>query len=260
MKLEVLLSTLNFDFSVLDKMNIKTDCIIINQCDENKNIIKDNFKIYNCCERGVSKSRNMALDKAQGDILLFCDDDVIYNDNYEELVLNEFKYNPEADMIFFNLKCDSRKTKYNTKSKKLNFFNILRYGSYNIAIKRDKIGSINFNILFGGNAKYGSGEDTLFIVDAYKNKLKLYSSKYFIGEVKHNKSSWFNGYNEKYFFDKGALFCAINYKFRYLLCLQYLIRHRYTIKNIKFLNAFKLMLAGSHDYIEGNYEKNMENN
>ena len=67
----------------------------------------------------------------------------------------------------------------------------------------------------------------------------------------YNKTStWFKGYNEKYFFDKGALFTAISRRFRILLIMQYLLRHRGVLKDIKFLEAIKLMLKGSKDYLD----------
>ena len=45
---------------------------------ENKTI-----KIYSFDERGVGLSRNSALMRADADIIVFADSDVIYNDDYE---------------------------------------------------------------------------------------------------------------------------------------------------------------------------------
>ena len=55
--------------------------------------------------------------------------------------------------------------------------------------------------------------------------------------------------NEKYFFDKGALFCAISKSLRHLLFLQYLIRHKEVLTNIKFIHAYKLMINGANSYL-----------
>lgn len=248
MNLQVLLSVMNLDKKHLGKMNITSKCIVINQCNiENYEKYK-NFEIYSYNELGAANSRNKALKHATEEILLFCDEDVIYNKNYEKIVLEEFKKNPKADLIFFNFKSPYRKLKQGTKNKRLHFYNVLRYGTYNIAIKKSKI-NFEFNNLFGGNSKYSQGEDTLFIVECLKNKLKLYSSTKTIGTVEHKKSSWFKGYNDKYFFNQGALLCAINKKFRYFLYIQYLLRYKETIKSIKFLKAFKLMKQGGNDYI-----------
>ena len=122
-----------------------------------------------------------------------------------------------------------------------------------MAIKRDALlkNNIKFNCLFGGNSNYNSGEDTLFIIDCMKNKLKLFTSKELIATVDNKKSSWFKGYDEKYFFDKGALYCAINKRFKFLLCFQHLLRHKYILEDIKFNKALKLMIEGSNSYLKG---------
>ena len=138
----------------------------------------------------------------------------------------------------------------NKKKKRLRIYNSLRFTSCRIAFKRKKIDNckIVFNNLFGAGAKYSNGEDTLFLVDCLKNKLKVYSSKKNIGIVYQKKSTWFNGYNEKYFFDKGALFTAISDKFRFFLILQFLLRHKEFLTELKFFYSLKTMLDGSRDY------------
>ena len=252
MKLEVLLSALNLKFENLEKMNIKSDCIVINQCGKNDYLEYKNFKIYSSDEIGVSNSRNKGLKYITGDIILLCDDDVIYNDSYEKNVIEEFEKNSDADFIVFNIDSPNRAIKHNTKNKRLHFYNILRYTSTRIAFKKESIdkSKIEFNNLFGPGAKYTSGEDTLFLVSALKNKLKIYSSTKNLGTVYHSKSTWFEGYNEEYFFNKGALFTAISPKFRLFLILQYLLRHREVLKNINFFMALKLMWQGSKQYIK----------
>ena len=250
MKLEVLLSALNLDMKELKKQNIKTDCVVINQCNQNEYKKHKNFKIYSCKERGISRSRNKALEKSTGDILLFCDDDIKYVDNYEEIIKNAFKNNPKADIIFFNLNKFNEDAIYNKKNKRLHIYNCLRYGTVNMAVKKESIKNIKFNELFGSPKYYKNGEDTLFIVDCLKKGLRLYSSKEFIGEINNFKSTWFKGYNEKYFFDRGAIFCAISKKLRKLLFLQYLIRYKSTYKEIGFKNAFSIMEKGAKSYLE----------
>ncbi|MDD2435018.1 MAG: glycosyltransferase family A protein [Bacilli bacterium] len=253
MKLEVLLSVMNLNKKDLDKMNITSNCVVINQCDKEDYEEYKNFKIYSYNERGVAHSRNKALEKASEEIILFCDDDVVYNHDYEAIVLNEFKNHPKADMIFFNLYSPNRKIKNNNRNRRVRIYNALRYGTYTIAVRRKSLvkHNIKFNTLFGANVIYGSGEDTLLIVDSLKNKLKLYANTNYIGTVHQLKSSWFKGYNEKYFFDKGALFCAINKKIKYLLCLQYLISHRELLVDIKLKEAYRLMINGCKYYLSG---------
>ena len=63
MKLQVLVSCMHQqDYSLLEKMNIQTDAIIINQCDINKfediKYRNNLVKFISLNERGVGKSRN----------------------------------------------------------------------------------------------------------------------------------------------------------------------------------------------------------
>ena len=250
MKLEVLLSVMNYKFKDLDKHNITCDCTVINQCDNNSFKKYKNFKIYNYNEHGLSKSRNRGLEHITNDIVLLCDDDVIYNSDYENIILNEFKNNAKADVIVFNIESPYRTYKMNTKSKRLYFYNILRYTSTRIAFKKNKVQNIKFNEKFGSGAKYSSGEDSVFLIDCLKKGLKVYSSERYIAKVYQKESKWFNGYNKKYFFDKGAVYTEISKPFRHLLFIQHLIRHHSELSDLSFGQAYKEMCNGAKDYLK----------
>lgn len=255
MRLEVLISTINQkDYSLLEKMNIQTDAIVINQCDKNEfkslYIKGKNIKFISLAERGVGLSRNTALMRATADICLFADDDCIYEDDYEKVILNAFYQKPDADIIFFNVKsANPIRPIYQTKKDgRIRWYNCLKYGTVRIAVKRKVIMKkrIFFSLLFGGGTIYGSGEDSLFIIDCLKNGLKIYAVPSCIGIVEQKESSWFQGYNEKYFFDKGALFTAISNNWYFFLCLQFLLRHNQLYKNnMTFLKTINLMLKGA---------------
>ena len=252
MKLEVLLSVMNLDVKDLDKMNIASKCTVINQCGKKGYGKYKNFHIYSYGEVGTSNSRNRGLEHVTEDIILLCDDDVIYNKNYEKMVLEEFENHKNADVIFFNMESPKRKKRIIKKRKQLHFYNSLNYATYNITFRKNKIidNNIKFNPLFGPGAKYNNGSDTMFIRDLFKNKLKVYCSPLYLGIVYNNKSTWFKGYNELYFFNKGALFTAVNSKIRHILILQYLIRHKEILINMKFKIAYKEMVKGSNSYLK----------
>lgn len=254
MKLEVLLSVMNLDKDLLSKMNITSKCTVINQCGKKGFSVDKNFNIYDSNEIGLSNSRNLGLTKVTEDIVILCDDDVVYNSDYEDIIISEFEKNKSADIIIFNIDSPNRKIKLNKKNKRLGLFGILSFSSCRIAFRRKSIGNITFNNLFGAGARYSSGEDCLFLVDSLNNGLKIYSSTKNIGVVNHTSSTWFKGYDEKYFFDKGALFTAINKRHRRFLILQYLLRHRELFTNIKFFKAWKIMREGSKAYLGDIYE------
>lgn len=106
MELQVLVATMHQnDYSLLDKMNIDSNAIVINQCGENNSDeIEHNdgkVKWFNSTDRGLSKSRNTALKHATGDICVLADDDLEYVENYRDLIIEQFKLHPQADIITF---------------------------------------------------------------------------------------------------------------------------------------------------------------
>ena len=254
MKLEVLLSIMNVEKENLDKMNITSSCTVINQCEKNSFEEYKNFKIYSYNEKGLSNSRNRGLEHIKEDIVLLCDDDMIYNKDYEINVIKAFEENSKADIIIFNINSPNRKTRLNQRNKRLHIFNSLRYTSCRIAFRKDSVlkKNIRFNNLFGAGAKYSNGEDTLFLVECLRKKIKIYSNIQNISTVAQTSSTWFKKKKKKFFFDKGALFTAISKTFRRVLFIQYLLRHKELLTNYKFIEAYKIMLKGSKDYITGN--------
>ena len=112
MTLEVLVSAVNQQIrNLAERMHLESDAVIINQTDHfayeeykhQNNIIRG----YNFAEKGVGLSRNNALLRAKGDIVLFSDEDIIYDAGYADKVLKEFEKHPEADMLLFNIECIS---------------------------------------------------------------------------------------------------------------------------------------------------------
>lgn len=234
-------------------MNIKTDAILINQCNRNdyQEVVLDNnniVKIYSFNERGVGLSRNNALMRAKAEIIVFADQDEEFVDNYEDIIINAFEKQKDADIIFFNVPSRNleRKAKIIKKNKKVSWYNCLRYGAVRIAAKRDKIISNNifFTLLFGGGAEYCGGEDSIFVKECLDKGLKLYSNNDIIGYVSQEESTWFDGYNEKYYFDRGALYAYMYSKFPLLYCMQFLIRNKETYKEMGFFPSVKLMRKG----------------
>jgi len=252
-KLQILVSTMfQKNNKIIEKMNIKSDAIIINQCNEynyEKFKINDNeFKIYSFEERGLSLSRNNALIRATGDICLLADDDVVYNEDYENIILQAFRNNPKADIIIFNLdRFDSRKSPIIKKKTRVYWFNILKYGSVRIAFRTASVKKANifFPLLFGSGAKYSSGEDSIFLIDCLKKGLRVYTNEGNIGLINNENSTWFEGYTNKYFHDKGAVFHLISPAFSKLLCLQFALRKKKIFKEYcNWITAYNNMKKG----------------
>lgn len=254
MNLQVLVSTMyQNDYSLLKKMNIDSDAIVINQCDKTEiegfRYNGKSIKWYSLEERGVGLSRNTALMRATADICLFADDDVCYINNYEDLIVSAFNELPNADVIVFDINIiNSSKEISNIRSinriKKLHTFNSMRYGACRIAIKRDTIikSNIYFSLMFGGGALFSAGEDSLFLRDCHRRKLNVYAYPLSIAQVDDSNSTWYKGVNEKYIVDKGAFLYIAFPHLHHILFIYYAYRTKNIGKNysmVKTLNLFK---------------------
>ena len=254
MKLQVLISTMHqTDRSLLEKMNIQSDAIVINQCDRNE-VEQFTFRGHDILwmsfnERGIGLSRNNALMRANGDILLFADDDVIYDDGYAEKITKAFEANKSADLIAFNIRSlnPDRPQPVVEEGYRLHWFNCLKFGAVKIAVRRKALRNANvfFSLLFGGGAKYQHGEDTLFIVQCLQKGLKGYASTEMVGAVKQEESCWFKGYDEKYFFDTGVLMKQCFGSSGYLLLFLLLIKNGTQTQTIGLWKALKVSIRGA---------------
>ncbi|MFR8844274.1 MAG: glycosyltransferase family A protein [Waltera sp.] len=84
-------------------------------------------------DRGIGRSRNEAILRAEGDICLFSDADIVYEDGYEAAVLAEFERNPRADMIIFNIEVEEERRTYPiTERKPVRWYNCGRYGAVSL--------------------------------------------------------------------------------------------------------------------------------
>ena len=260
MNLQVLVSTMKqTDYSLLDKMNIQSDAIAINQCDRNEfaefEYKGNKIRFLSFLEQGVGLSRNNALMRANADICLFADEDLTYIDNYKNIILKAFEDNPKADIILFNVPSNNNERPSITINKysRVRWYNCLRYGAVNVAVRLEKLKQENiyFSLLFGGGAKYSAGEDSLFIAECIRKGLKVYTNPIVIGYVSQETSSWFEGYTDKYFIDKGVFYYCLSKRFSGFLCLQFIIRHRKLFRrNRSIREAFKLMIEGTRTMAE----------
>ena len=215
MTFELLVSCVQKDARELAKqMNIDSDAVIVSQkedFDHDTEFILGAHKVHaiKSTDKGVGLSRNTCIDHSTADVILFADEDIVYVDGCEQKVLKEFNAHPEADMLLFNVKvCDERRTYWNEGYKQVKWYNCGRYPAYSIAVRSTvlKQSGVRFSLLFGGGAKYSNGEDSLFLNDCLKKGIRIYATDAVIGEEIPRPSTWFHGYTDKYFYDRGVLY------------------------------------------------------
>lgn len=256
---EVLVACMNQkDDSLYHNMNLQTNAILANQTDEfsYREYPQENgctAKLISTADRGVGKNRNKALIFASGDYLLCADEDMIYESNYEEIILEAFAKRPQADIIVFNLTYLNRFTKGRKPGKsfkRVRFWNSMRYGAARIAIRRSALekSTLFFSHLYGGGAKYSSGEDSLFIREALRKGLKMYYCPITIAKVKQEESSWFRGYTDKFFIDKGILIANAFPVLKHFLIYYFAFNLRNASKDHNFFSICKLMRKGFSEF------------
>lgn len=258
MTVQLLISTMHQkDRSLLEKMNVSSDAVVINQCDiESKETIEYNgHKVLwiDTTERGLSKSRNMAVANATADICLIADDDMIYRSDYVDTVINSFsKIN--ADLIGFQVVGIERKFKnYSEKAQRIGYLKSMRMASVEIAFKRERFIEKNvvFDELIGSGTEFMMGEENVMLFDCLKKHLKVFYVPKEIADLHVGQSSWFSGMNEKFFWGKGAAFTAMKTPFTTFLMWQWAIRKKRLYKeNFSFFTVLKLMQQGKKAYLK----------
>ncbi len=208
------------DFSKIEEMNIHSNVVFANQSDVTSYKEFDNngkyAKMITTNTRGVGKNRNIAFMYSDADICLLADDDMYYYDGLEEKVVGEFESHPDADIIIFNVDTDSktRKQIHYNKTKKVGRISRMPWGGVRIAFRSNAVKKSNiwFTTLFGGGCLFPSGEDSMWLNDAKRKGFTFYVSDKTIGKINFDESSWFKGYDEKFFCGKGAYYQCVHPK------------------------------------------------
>ena len=107
-ELEILIATMNrttLDF--LSKMfsgqnYLDFNVLIINQTIDSKLLKSEcsNIRVINTFEKGLSKSRNIAIKNATKPICLLADDDIVFNEGFENLILKAHQDYPYPIITF----------------------------------------------------------------------------------------------------------------------------------------------------------------
>jgi glycosyltransferase involved in cell wall biosynthesis len=248
-RLQVLVATMHQkDLSIAEKMNIRCEAVIANQADRNEILVEGDRRMITTATRGVGLNRNIALLASDGDILLFADDDVVYYDDMPQAVTAAFRENPQADVLVFGLDMVKNGVIFDRRrltNRRLHVFNAMRFGTCRVAIRRESMlrANIMFNQNFGGGCTFSAGEDSLFLKACFDRGLKVYAHEYVLGTCAKDTSTWFVGYDEKYFYDKGVLMRCLFPRLPRVMALYFGIRFKRPTE-IPAGKRVRLMLKG----------------
>lgn len=257
MYIQTLISTMNqssLDF--IKSINVETDVVIGNQNGENsiKNykIGKNKIKVISSSTKGLAKNRNITIKHSTADVCILSDDDVIYIPGYSRIVNKAFESITDADVIIFNIKEDPVVRHVIKKKHRVRGLEFLRYGSVRIAFKKSSvIKKVKFDERFGAGGKYPIGEDTIFLSDCLKAGLRIYALPEYILKIPQSDSTWFAGYTDDYFINKGKMYNRIFGLLTIPMILQDAIRHRKDYcKCGSICHNINMMIIGMTRYIK----------
>ncbi|MGO4772959.1 glycosyltransferase family 2 protein [Flavobacterium sp. W22_SRS_FK3] len=246
---EILISTMNrdsldflmpmFPFLHFSEFSI----LIVNQSQNEIFLTSDyfNIRVINSSDKGLSKSRNLALENALGKILVIADDDVVYQEGFLVRIINAYNKFPEAAVINF-CAINSRGIlvkKYPLKSKSnLNIFDIFNASSIEMTLNKAILNAskVEFDVNFGLGGIFEMGEEAIFLFDLKRKNKQLVFESHVI--VKHEglTTSSKKDIIERYYI-QGALFTRIfknNYIFGIIIKLVFdLKQNKLRFNNIK---------------------------
>lgn len=263
MKLEVLISTLNEGINNIENIfhdrkenlkylinhqiwNFKVDNEIKNRLQK-----RDDVNVFVRYEKGLSKNRNQAIEKASCEICLIADDDIELIDGAEKKILDAFHNNPDADIITFQIKSSSQRISKNYSQQPFwyNFKKLAHVSSIEIAFKKSSIknSGLSFDELFGLGARYPIGEEFIFLADAYRKGLKILYFPEVI--VSHPHPSSGERLDDETIFARGAMFARVFGWKAFAINILFSIK-KYTAyrKNISFFSYLTLLTKGTMDY------------
>lgn len=209
MKLEVLMSCMHQqDDALVRRSQLTGDVVVINQCDQDTYAEYPTktgmVRMFSVRQRGLTKSRNLAIEKAAADVCLLCDDDEEFVLDYEAKILDAYENVPQADVVIF--KIVNRPASFPDRVMRLRFPQTMKVSSWQISFRRERLLSagIRFDELLGAGTGNGAEEELKFLTDCEKAGLRIYYVPVEIASVAQAESTWFHGFTETFFENRGA--------------------------------------------------------
>lgn len=207
MKLDVLMSCMHqVDGSLVQKSGLTGSVVVINQCDREEYAEFDfgRVRMWSTIQRGLTRSRNMAIRNSDADVCLLCDDDEKFVADYEERILKAYQTLPQADVIIF--KMVNRSASFPDRVVRLRFPQTAHVSSWQISFRRQRLleAGVYFDELLGAGTDNGAEEELKFLRDCERAGLMIFYVPVEIASVAQEQSTWNMGFTETFFENRGA--------------------------------------------------------
>ncbi len=233
------------------------EIIIVNQTSKNVLIKSDvqNITVINTFERGLSKSRNTALEQVTKEICLILDDDVVLIEGFEKHIINAYNQIEQADCITFQTLTTLGEPywKYPKTKQPFNAYILKNVLSPEITFKTQIIRKLNlkFDEKFGLGAIFEDGENYIFLKKVLKKGRKPYFYPKYIS-IHEPYSSSDEIASDRLIYARSALYYKLYKTGAYI----WLIKYIFFIVRKRFINIddafskFKKGIAGINKYKE----------
>ncbi len=208
-RLEVLLSCMHQqDDALVRSARLTGDVLLVNQCGQDGYreypTARGTARMFSTQQRGLTRSRNMAIDLSRGEICLLCDDDEEFAPDYEERILRAYDSLPGADLIIF--KMSNRPASFPDRVQRLRFPLTMKVSSWQISFRRERLleAGVRFDVLLGAGTGNGAEEELKFLLDCERAGLRIYYVPTEIAAVRQESSTWYHGFTEEFFENRGA--------------------------------------------------------
>ncbi len=260
MTFQILLSCMHQkDMDIFEKSNIRCDALAVNQCDKDAvcNSDDNTKRMIFTTQRGLSRSRNMAIDKAWSDICLISDDDETFEPDVAEKVLKAYETYGDADVIAFQVanasgfgeNINGDKKTYPDKAFRCGLLKTLRISSWQISFRRKSIleKGIRFDEKMGSGTSNGAQEESKFLADCHRAGLNIWYVPVLIATMKEEHASqWFKGFDYKFFYDRGwATRRFLGWTLATLYAVYFAVKkHKMYSHDISFMKSLYAMIKG----------------
>lgn len=252
--IEILISTMNktsldflellFPYKHFSEFNI----LIINQTISTQIVVSNykNIRVINSFEKGLSKSRNLALENCSKKIALIADDDVVYCQNFDNEISKAFnKVSNQAIITFNHQRIGNQKPQNSSiNSYEHTLKTIEKVCSIEIAFQVASIQKhqLKFDEHFGLGATFETAEENLFLREALQKKLKMSFNPAVIVTHPLITSGKKDG-SDKLIFARAALYYKTKGRFGYLTLVKH-IYHLVKNKNITLNKSYEKLKIG----------------
>jgi len=256
----VLVATMNTDDvrGLLDRMGVDGPAIVVNQATDagfsGVEVCEEGLIASTRRETGLSKSRNAALglaDAVAAEYCLVADDDLAYVPGYGAKVADAWCRRPHADILAFTVLNPDGSERVGPRRGRVGRFQTLKLRSVELSFRRSSVARVGlrFDERFGAGAPWFVGEESIFLAQAIRRGLHVERVPVVIAQLKDRPSTWFVGFDDRFFRVQGRVYRELAACVWPALCLRWVWRNRTRIAPYSRVRAVLQMARGAFGWV-----------